>query len=450
VKLPPTLLLVAQVAAGQGQASRYQVVGRLLDDHSGAPIVAALVIGPELGDTATTGPDGRFTLQGEAVPQCYRLQLITASHVLTEVSADLLEDWRVDIGDQRLDSTSATAIRLRRHVDCHPPGGPDRWDWTVAYGTIRGRVTTPFGLVRAGASVRTDCPAAAESVRTDGAGYYRLDLRIPYTQRARLIPSGRLTCRVWTEGEEADTLTPAVRFGPTPWAQPAAIASYGAPRLHSTGPVVLTGRLIDPHDRAPLVGAEILIVDLHVRATTDSVGAFRLPFRSPPGCMRLEARFIGYDPAEGLIRIDGPTARDLGDVPLQPAISGPATHPIPSAQDGCVPSSPAPPQQLARFGSVAGRLTDPAGTARQNELVRLACGWRGHGISARSEATSDENGVFTLDIGLSPWIVDSLNASPRWTCRLGSTPLPLRLGRDLLRVTPLILDQAASRDGTRR
>jgi hypothetical protein len=271
-----------------------------------------------------------------------------------------------------------------------------------------------------------------------------LDLRVPYSERARLEPSGRLTCNVWTAGDEADTLTRVVRFGAVPWAHRPAIASFGSPRRRSVQPVVLTGRLIDAYDGDPLKGARVQLIDLHLLTTTDAEGEFTLSAHSPPGCLWVLADRIGYDPTEGLIRIDGPTERDLGDVPLQPAMSGPATHPIPSAQDGCVPSSPAWPRHFVRFGSVTGRLLGASGRPNQDVRLRVACG-----RYASSDAITDENGTFIADIALSPETADSVETARSWTCYLGSTPVRVPLHRDMLRVTPVVLDHGAP-DGRRR
>jgi hypothetical protein len=420
---------------------QYEVTGRLIDRKTRAPLAGVLVNAPEIGDTTETGRDGRFLLRGRTVPQCYRLRVTVPTHLPADISVDLTASPRADIGDELLDSVNPRT-RSVHALRCPPPGGGIQWDWTIAYGTIRGRVTTPYGLIRAGQSVRTSCPAS-DTVRTDRAGYYRLDVRVPFSQR-RLGRNKSLTCSVWVEDDTVAVATRTVRMGPTPWAHPPAIASFGSPKLRHLHPIVLTGRLISQYDGAPVADADIRVPDLDVYARSAADGTFTLRFQSPPGCVRLAVGQIGYDAAEGVIRIGGPATRTVGDVSVSPAYSGPVTHPIEGARDDCRLDSPLWPVHAVRFGSVAGRFTGPKGSPIRDRPVGLACG-----SDIASEAVTDENGIFVADAALNPVMADSVRSARHWNCLLGNRPVRLRLAKDLLKAIPLIVDDAAAQGGRR-
>jgi hypothetical protein len=447
VRAATVALFSGVLGCAQGRSPAYSVSGRLFDRETRLPLVDALVVTPEIGDTTRTGSDGTFRLAGRVDPGCYRLRVAASSYALSEFTLDLTRQSDLDLGDRGMnrEGVSSSVVPVKT---CSAPRRWDRWDWTIGYGTIRGRVTTPDGLVRAGLPVRTDCPAAPDSTWTDGAGYYRLNLRVPFSERARLEPSGRLYCRVWIGDSPSDTLVPVVRFGPTPWAHRPAIASFGAPRFQSMAWVSLRGRLLDASYSRPLERAFVGILDLNLGASTDADGAFVLRFQSPPGCLRLVARMIGFDAGEGLLRINGAADHDLGDIPMYPAIGGLATHPIAGAQDRCVPSSPVPPLPLARFGSVVGRLIAANGEPAADVGVGLACGT---GISAA--AKTDENGFFVMDVAFRRWVFplrsrrdaagdpDSVRVAGSWDCYFGSIPVRVPLRDDRLSITPVVIDQ---------
>lgn len=93
-----------------------------------------------------------------------------------------------------------------------------------------------------------------------------------------------------------------------------ALMSAQAARI---APVAVTGHVVDEQDRAVAYATVVLLRDEAQAAgqATDTEGKFEL--KLPPGDYTLSIQYLGYDPVEQAVRIDGPT--DLGAISLRNA-----------------------------------------------------------------------------------------------------------------------------------
>jgi hypothetical protein len=73
------------------------------------------------------------------------------------------------------------------------------------------------------------------------------------------------------------------------------LASAGLDSATANISGVITGRVYDAKTQEPLIGVNIVLLDLNTGAATDSQGRFRLP-KLPAGTYRLQFTYLGYEP----------------------------------------------------------------------------------------------------------------------------------------------------------
>lgn len=87
--------------------------------------------------------------------------------------------------------------------------------------------------------------------------------------------------------------------------------------LHAQGSVTLRGQLIDALTGGPVAAADLLLTDLDLRTSTDSVGRFFIP-RVPAGNHALAVRRIGYlDLDTVVVAGEGPLAIRIVPAPVE-------------------------------------------------------------------------------------------------------------------------------------
>jgi hypothetical protein len=434
------VILAGQLSCVTSALPRYEVRGRLLDPRR-QPILSAVISTPEIGDTVVADSGGRFVLTGTTPPQCYRVILDAPGFALTQQAISLWRGGVVDLGDLVLERNVGTA-RGSRSVfgGCDPPAGLGEFDWAIAWAAVQGRVADANGIPRAQERVATDCPGG-DSTRADDAGFYRLDLRLRYSQRQLLSHGRRSRCRVWLPGLPGDTVTLHVRFRPSPVPDRPAVASFGRDRLYAPYAVQIAGTVLDAQSGTSIQGARIEVPEFSAVTSAASDGAFALRFRAPKGCFRLIVRYIGYLPIVRRLAVASSEARDVGRLLLVEAAFDMEPLPAPSGPDDCVPTVPIPAStRVLGYGEVAGRILWSDGRPYRSAPLSLLC-------PGFPSTYADADGYFRLDLRTEDWGIDSLRGARSMQCNLEDRTVPTQLfpvsvplAPSPLRVRPIVHD----------
>jgi Carboxypeptidase regulatory-like domain len=399
---------------------RYELRGRLTDVHTGRPVVNALVWALDIGDSTHSDSAGAFVLRGRAAPRCSRFVVRAATYARVTAWFDLRHDSTVDAGLLRLERAQQWLTGVYYESPCGDSG-----DWPYAYGAVRGRIATPTGLGRPDEVVEVGCASMdPDTARTDGAGYYRVDLTVSYSQRRIFGDATSLLCRVVVRGAP-DTALTRVRFAGSPLKLSPALVSFGRARLRAPYAVEASGTVLDGTDSTPVAGALVEVPDLNARTTVRENGDFDLRFQAPAGCFRLSVRYIGYAPVLRHLLIAQSGRVALGVFHLIRNPTGMAMDTL-SGPGACAFTLRAWPwHHPFAYGAVVGRVTWSDGAPVRYAGLRLECGQ-----SSRVEV--DANGYYRIGVSFAYAFEDSMEGRRQATCRLSGLTT-----RDTLVTIPL-------------
>jgi hypothetical protein len=296
------LLCVASTVSAQ-----VPLRGLAYDSLHGRPLAGAFVGIVGMNVSAMSDSTGHFVLAG--IPKgTYRV--VMQHDVLDAIGLSAAGARAVVSGERDSVVVAVPSLATLWRAACGRDA-PSSADSGFVFGSVRrGGSPVPSATVAASwLDLSKDSTGAVRQkqkvmeVDADSAGNFSL-CDVPTTTGLSLRANVGGSYGVWTDIPPLDR----ERIG----RRDLTIVSVAPMRFDVPSTTTFTGRLREDASNTPIAGAEVILADLGLRATSDERGEFRIPGVAP-GTHKVQVRKIGYGFAEQTVEFDAgaPTDRTL-------------------------------------------------------------------------------------------------------------------------------------------